>query len=74
MSQGAIFAVYCTGHATELTNFSVGFNTTGPDLQSFIQFTASPSPSPAPAPPAIPMYEGPNDNDYNDPNNFVSNE
>ena len=28
---------------------------------------------PAPLPAPAPMYEGPNDNDYNDPNDFVSN-
>ena len=32
MSQGAIFAVYCTGDASELTNFSVNYNTTMPSI------------------------------------------
>ena len=43
MSQGAIFAVYCTGDASELTNFSLNYNTT---MISLIQFSASPSAAP----------------------------
>ena len=36
MSRGAILAVYCSGDSNDMTNFSVNFNTTAIEMESFI--------------------------------------
>ena len=76
MTQGAVLAVHCTGHIDDLTNFSVSYSS---DMESLVSLVASPSASPAPSMPApalpLPMYGGPEDDDYDggDPTEIVSN-